>query len=267
MYSRIYAIVILFVVLLSACKEEPNDPIEPIDPCKNAKPVTANFDIFEESYWSKGFLIYTDTIIAGNIAHFKASEKYDSYTWQVGTDTSKYHTMEFTLKFDKPYKNVPVKLIVRKKPNLDCYPDDDGIDTLIKYINVVSVVDIPIYGDYYGCEQDNPQDSYTINIGRKYAIDYHDSMPYINNLSYCIDTIPYGNHGEWWPNVEVILYYRGIVFNSYDWAGNGCLVPKGRAELQKDMKTIIIDYSTIKDIYSPKIRISRKFIGKKIYDK
>jgi hypothetical protein len=126
-------ILILFSFLIGAlfmyqCKEKVELP-SPTDPCLALEPVTANFLIKEAVGDS---LVETDRVLMFNSVQFEAIGAYDSYEWQVGTDERTFTDKKFSLRFmdDATGSTVPVRLIVKGKPNSTCFPSDNGIDTI-----------------------------------------------------------------------------------------------------------------------------------------
>ena len=129
---------ILFIsfLLLAGCK----GCDEKVDPCKGKKPVTASFktreSVLNEEDWKGIFLdIPCDTLRENG--EFTADEAdATSYTWKVGAGV--YEGKKLSLNFGNvaPGTIVPVKLIVRKPPNTNCFPSDDGVDSITKNITI-----------------------------------------------------------------------------------------------------------------------------------
>ncbi|MFY7787231.1 MAG: hypothetical protein ACOVQA_05095, partial [Thermoflexibacteraceae bacterium] len=123
----------LFACLFSCSKDEPQP-----NPCTGASPFKATFDILEEV---GDTLIATDTAVTNNRVFFKAPKDYDSYTWYVDNEKiDNFYTQkdptQFFLGFMYPAKDVKITLVAKKKPNLTCFPKDDGVDTVTKYLQV-----------------------------------------------------------------------------------------------------------------------------------
>jgi hypothetical protein len=125
---------------LVACSEK--DP----NPCAGTMPFKATFDILEEV---GDTLIATDTAVAKKRVFFKAPKGYDSYAWYV--DDLKMDNFylqrdptQFFLGFMYPAKDVKITLVAKKRPNLACFPNDDGIDSITKYLQVKTILESPI---------------------------------------------------------------------------------------------------------------------------
>jgi hypothetical protein len=107
-----------------------------------------------------------DTIAAhrNSTIFFTAEDSLAEYEWTVGKDPRIYRERSFSLNFDRAYGNVPVRLIVRKTPNKSCFPYDNGVDTLVKNLNVVPLEQAPIVGEYEGYNLSDPSRRFTISI-------------------------------------------------------------------------------------------------------
>lgn len=124
------------LLLLAGCK----GCDDKVDPCKNLKPISASFKTRENvavsDYMKNYFLdIPCDTLIENGA--FTADElDATSYTWKVGVGV--YHGKQLSLSFGNvtPGTLIPVKLIVHKTPNKNCFPNDDGIDSVTKNIRI-----------------------------------------------------------------------------------------------------------------------------------
>lgn len=112
--------------------------------CDCAKEVTADF-LMEEmstpinwSYTKKHS--DTDTMYASKNVHFCALEPDAEYTWIIGAET--IHEREFYRYFDESLvgQTLTMMLIVNKTPNLICLPNDNGIDTVVRYLTIVDEI-------------------------------------------------------------------------------------------------------------------------------
>jgi hypothetical protein len=174
----------VLVFILNSCGKEPVE-----NPCEcGQKPVSANFTIMEK-YYVDQFLndVYTpydtDTVFS-NYVQFKALEDDAIYTWQIGIETLDTKDVERS-GFPKG-QLIPITLIVEKIPDNDCFPDDDGRDTLTRYLyRMESNCESLIHGQFHGALASNPQDTFTIDIDNcaPYPINLSSSYyPYFNNL-------------------------------------------------------------------------------------
>ena len=258
----IFSVMSLF--FLYGCPDKSTNP--PLDPCFGAKPTTAQFTIYErKSNDISGFQIQSDTIMVYNKAYFQAIDPTaDTYNWVIGTDTTVYKTPSFTLIFPEVSGPIPVRLIVTKKPILQCFPNDKGIDTIIKYINICPMTSAAINGFYYGCNLENTKDSFVVNIGCKWSKD-------ILSYEYFIDNLDKGCKGDsnihldnWNPNVEAFPLYKGITFDMGSVIDQGCNNIKGNAILENGLDNIRITYNEFKTPIDYKTRVSKVFTGRRI---
>ncbi|MFZ5971553.1 MAG: hypothetical protein ACOYXA_08160 [Bacteroidota bacterium] len=139
-----------------------NDP----DPCMRKKMVGGSFTMGERitNYGGVDTLIVSDTVITENFVVFKADSDYVSYEWKIGDDPRTFDTKEVTLRFMQPETTVPIRLIAKWAPDKQCFPEDDGVDTVYRYLTVVDKKLNPIFGKYRGALVSNPQNVYTIEI-------------------------------------------------------------------------------------------------------
>lgn len=150
------------LLLMAGCKEEPpcNDPTNPecanYDPCYGKKPVTADFEMSPGWRFVPPDYIGTwhpDVAFGRGLIGFKAVG-YDEedtsvkYTWLLGAEV--IHEYYFERDFaDTKEKEIPVTLIVERKPDLACFPEDDGKDTLTRMIKLLdSPCEALINGDF-----------------------------------------------------------------------------------------------------------------------
>ncbi len=157
--TRWLLISFLGLIFLNNCKEKP----EPIDPCKDKTATNADFIIEQQvgERWFEG-----DTVISSqfNKVRFTAKHDADSYLWKIGSET--ITTKSFIRTLFPENSSVSIKLIVSQEPSTQCFPNDDGKDTVEKKLlvwhniygsNPARTPDditlspyIPLYGTYYG---------------------------------------------------------------------------------------------------------------------
>jgi hypothetical protein len=120
-----------FHLFLGCCKDE--------DPCSFEKEVNANFKAYtvaNYAEWMRKYLKEKDWYYqnANMGAEFvlDSTIKWDSLEWHIGRDVIYNQARVFRNSFPDNI-DIPITLIVKRKPNLICFPNDDGIDTLTKY--------------------------------------------------------------------------------------------------------------------------------------
>ncbi|MCU0328681.1 MAG: hypothetical protein MUE53_06790, partial [Chitinophagales bacterium] len=124
---KIIVVSLLLSVIYLGCGKE--------DPCANAKEVKANFRSDEKMFVGSSLypyiIPYDYTLLMGSPAFaIDSSVEWDSLEWRIGGETI-YNEPSFR-RFSVPSGDLPVTLIVKKKPNTKCFPKDDGRDTITK---------------------------------------------------------------------------------------------------------------------------------------
>jgi hypothetical protein len=124
--------------------------------------------------------------------HFSADIKNAiSYEWQVGSNSIIQTTKDFGLYFSDTIGTIPVRLIVHAKPNKICFPEDDGVDTLVKYLTIRNVIPDPLTGKYYGYNTNDPTHMFTIEMDTTRIAD--PTSPYGYYVGLGIKNLPDGN--------------------------------------------------------------------------
>ncbi len=135
---------------LQHCKDEPlcNDPSNPqcpnYNPCYGKKSVTADFEM------SQMFAVVTpdyldkfnpDIAFERDRIGFRpiGLDTATKYTWLLGSEiiTEPSFERNFANTQQTGENNIQITLIIEKKPNLICFPNDDGRDTITKHIRFV----------------------------------------------------------------------------------------------------------------------------------
>lgn len=267
---------LLTMFLIPAC----GDDEMPADPCDGKAPFRANFEI-GEVIGDTPFV--TDTVVRSYVT-FSAEVGYGSYRWFIGTDTTARTQREFTLRFDDAFigQHFTVTLVATKPFYDNCFPEDDGIDTLSKtfYLACSELWDVcvngypdfalgfPYEGKYEGYLSDAPDHRFTVQIVN-FGIDpipNDDIFWYylrIYNLpegcggpapGYCggLEVDPsYGTYDVQWG-------YRGFHASGFNWGSECCTSVKLWGRLApSDPDQIIIDM-LIKD------GAKKQFIGSRV---
>lgn len=215
----------LFLFISSCECDDPTDPdCDNYDPCYESEPVKASFTIKEVVPPYGGFVYEayepydTDTIRIRTVV-FEAPEGMDEYTWLIGSEVLHDRVVERG-GFPRG-ETIPITLIVRKTPQFMCFPDDDGIDTLVRYMYVmVNSCNSLIHGRFHGALTHNPQDTFTM--------EYHGCPPYTVG-----DTLfPYPRFENLFRNCGIVRTPSGLKGYKHAtfWAGdNGtfCDIPYG----------------------------------------
>ena len=135
------------------------------DPCDCASEVSADFEIREalnNGAPSINMYTVTDDILANKTAYFKAKLDDAEYTWYIGADveteqeTSKYFSDQWA------GSTIPITLVVEKEPNTNCFPNDDGYDSITKNMRVHDQCDTNIMEGTFRVAEKNSTDSFDI---------------------------------------------------------------------------------------------------------
>ena len=151
MKNIIYTLFLVCAVLVS-CKKEQPEMHTMHQGCDCAHEVSADFVMEELTTPNPNFVQYTstDTIYADKNVRFRALENDAEYTWIIGSEV--IHEQEVTRYFGTDLSGdvIPIQLIVKKKANTICFPNDDGVDTVTKYLVVgPEFDDYGFYNDPY----------------------------------------------------------------------------------------------------------------------
>lgn len=147
---------LIYILLATAIIWQLQGCDDDVNPCEGEEPVTARFEIMEKlghftqhsEFYDKDSLFVTDdTLKTFQTVYFVAEEK-DGYTyeWKVGFDDRIFEGASFTLKFSEVQNNIPIRLIVRGEPNSSCFTEDNGIDTVYRYLTIVERFSRVSYG-------------------------------------------------------------------------------------------------------------------------
>ena len=178
----VYLCVLILIGLVS-CNKDCNDPGNPdcpnYDPCCGLSPVNAGFTISElrtidhdsiVAYGLDTLRIETDTVIDPGFVVFEANYKgATEYKWQIGDEANPRYGKKIGILFNSqsdPDFNltIDIKLTIKDDPNLACFPDDNGIDSLIKPLTIVPRNQAAIFGEWEGSSTEFPDETYTITL-------------------------------------------------------------------------------------------------------
>lgn len=159
-----FYIFFIFVFFVS-CKKDPCLITEP-DPCLNEQVVNANFDVYEAHYLDfngEGLIIKSDTVMTKNHIILIANEQNaDIYTWIINGNI--FNGRKISYQANDSSKVDTVTLIVNKTPS-NCFPNDDGIDTITKHIVTIPWSQWSFNGEYLGhLSHESSLDTFRIKI-------------------------------------------------------------------------------------------------------
>ncbi len=153
----------LVVLTLHHCKDESPEP------CKDAKEVSADFTINElvTSYsasWMRDTSFETDSVYSTSSVKFIPKQSnLEYYEWRIGTEIINEKNI---IRREFPEnKWITITLIVKSKPNTDCFPKDDGRDTVTKkFFSCGNIGLAPKWGYWFGIFDNDPRDTGTVEL-------------------------------------------------------------------------------------------------------
>ena len=242
---------ILFVCLIvlscSRCKEDCDDSTDPAcpnyvdsevaDSCEGHQPVTANFVMSERLHEWNG----VDTLVPfwthctpNDPIVLTALEVGANYLWTIGANT--YYTKECSFEIGEEFagQTLNFTLVVEKDPDLECFPNDNGLDTLTRTVYINDICSPSIIGEFYGSLENAPLDSFPIQFYFEDQIDCE--TLYISGL------VPGDTDLS---TVDTYRYTDNLIyFFSYHQPSHA---PHGIAFLDSSNQTITVNYSAIVD--------------------
>lgn len=172
------------------CNDPTNSNCPNYNPCLVDKPTTADFHIYEElgSLFMENLWVNydTDTCITEWV-RFVAQEKNAlSYTWYVGTEIEPRTGQSVLINFVDSRTPKRIRLIVRKAPNLRCFPNDDGVDTvdrMLYFVNRYDSLNIPWIGTFKGISTKDPNKEIEVRIGYFFRGSYYTTFTGFNDCT------------------------------------------------------------------------------------
>jgi hypothetical protein len=221
--------VLVLLLLGSLCCEKNDNELpcveDPVitNPCHFEKEVSADFFLTEEITLK----VETEKTRQGNIFLFAREKNALKYTWTIEGET---FTAGDSLYWDARFWNsgdgLDVQLVVEKAPNLICYPDDDGVDTVKKYFEFVNRCEVAIVGSYRGVWE-NTTDSFDV------AFDVYNYTGHPEDECYYFSVDNMDKKGGYCFGVDAWVQNR--YFRIYDCC-SPCSSPNGVASYTQDGK-------------------------------
>lgn len=197
------------------CQDPRNPDCENYNPCIDAKATSAAFTIKEATIQHiispnlTDFLMDTDTCYMSSVFFEATQQDADSFIWQVGSEMEPRYGKQVNVVFPDNLRGTTftIRLIVKRKPNTSCFPNDDGIDTVTRQFYFVRFNEpLSWEGTYYGSDDDKPDSMYTIVLGHSYdAVEEEDIIKAFGIPRGCTDTV------SEWISTRTITY-RNIGF-------------------------------------------------------
>lgn len=255
-----FSLLLTSLILFTAC--DCDDPTNPecsnYAPCWNInEPVTASFTM-EERYWyatavKELFVQYdTDTAVI-DAMEFKAPEGFDKYTWIIGAETL-HERVVYRSDFPRG-QSIPITLIVEKEPSLICFPNDDGVDTLTRYLYLTpnGGCGTLVRGKFEGYFEHEPNTKRTVEFKMCEDRPRLGKTLFAYGLTDDCDSVGID---------ELIFRHKEINFWGGGWSGN-CGNPFGSAKIAEDDNNLLTIEYVYYD-YHPLAGETRKFEGRRI---
>jgi hypothetical protein len=246
---------LLVLLGLAACETE-----KAPDPCAALKPVSADFTTSVDG-------MEMDTFRLPATITFKAKDSTaQSYAWSFPDGTNTSDKNKFFLTFHNEVGKVDVQLILRNKPQTDCFPKDDGIDTVQKsmfFIHPYEREKLPYIGVFVGSDDTNPNHKFEVII-KLFPLTAPEPEPQqYYRLGMRIFNIPEGCGQGDTTMFSYSPYVRGnykvFTFDNSGDITNGCASVYGKGlSINKDK--IVIDYTYL--VWNPAKQKSDVFVRK-----
>jgi hypothetical protein len=245
---------VILLLSLSQCKQDREQP----NPCAERKPTSAAF-VIEESFgrripWKWDYYA-TDTVCQLIIRLSPIDSSASFYEWQIGA--GKYQKRNIEIEFPNSVlgTSIPITLIMKKTPDLACFPQDDGVDTVRKFVHFLPITESLVKGDFVGHYEDKPNEEFTITIDpRRYnPLKETEQLHIYNLLQGCGRFFEYNGYES--------FGFRQLVF--FDNVNLNCRFFGGGINVDKNREDIKIWFYYI-DANDPTASTkTRQFIGKR----
>jgi len=203
--SRISGIVFLMMVLLPAChrcKDASNPECSNYNPCNGQQKTSAHFVIYQQPssgigqyYLSKWTYYDVDSVIPEYVL-FKADiTNAQSYEWHIGAGVYNTDTVSLSFMGVAPGTIIPITLILKRTPNTQCFPGDNGVDTFTRNMVIVPFATTNrLLGNYIGYYTDAPGTTVNFNfyLGQDSGQPPGTLIPYVSSNTFPNNKISYG---------------------------------------------------------------------------
>jgi hypothetical protein len=233
---------LLLGLLLALLGCRPDKKEDPVNPCAG-KTIPKGEIFVTDNSLGKPFIdpsrLFSVETLAFGVAHFSTTIPYESYQWQVGSDPRVFTSKTMTMQFPDNTFNVPVRMIGRRKVDSQCFPNDDGLDTLRTTVSFTQFAQAQVLGTYYGYDTLNPADKFSVEVKVLYGYDSTWDKTFIKNV--VVGKLPFvGKHH----NLDE--GYSPIRLSSSAFVGqNSGPISYLVGYLQKDRRTIYIEFESI----------------------
>jgi len=242
-------VALILAITQLACHTDCDDPTNVdcsnFDPCYGEFRANADFDIMRMTVGDDTVFWFSDptddTIYAffdGVPVYFRSKYGADSVKWKVGLDPRIFTDSIFKLLFPADAGPIKVTQVAYHHSKEGCFPEDDGVDTVthnVYFKKITSLSEHPLCCNYWGALEDNPTDSFEVKIFDP-AIHGGIVLPEV---------------GGYYIKVSSTEFVGDIKHFAHE--------PRLFGKLQPDRKTLVIEYSFLKNGK----RVEKRFVGVK----
>jgi hypothetical protein len=205
------------ILLFISCKKEQPQPNNGLENCSCAHEVSADF-IMGETSWVLNKFFESDTVYLDNNTYFKIYETNAEYRFWILNNLfgvqeheQKFHLNSFD-SFNPNGETFHVTSNVSKNPNQICFPNDNGLDTVSKFLTVIPKTVKPSYCGKFRVISDQQQDSIDITI----------NYDFFQNSGYFVDILNYDGNGL---NVEHEMVFE-LLYRHFEFYREDGVTPK-----------------------------------------
>lgn len=163
---------LLIWLLASGCRcDDPRNPeCRNFDPCLLQTEVSAAFEMNEIITTSGGdrwpLKVSTGKVHIHRTLELVALDSGEvSHQWIIGTDPRVRTEQQELLTFGNYTGMIEITHIVTGPPRLDCFPGDDGRDTVRQWVEVIPFgEDMPYFGTFRGTNLHQPDQPFSIQV-------------------------------------------------------------------------------------------------------
>jgi hypothetical protein len=280
-FKYLFILLAGMALVLNSCKEDcPScqDPTNPdcdnYDPCWNKQPVTGDFEISQQPVtfypdyigdWHPDLKFFRG-LIGFRPVNFIEGDTSVKYTWLLGSEVvhDYYLERDFSDTEQSGENNIRITLIVEKEPDLDCFPLDDGKDTITKYIQLVdNTCEFLTFGDFKVLFEGD-KDSTTVSV-RGWELDFNKQIVDSCNKDNSIQYINFDNEKEgmdtiWNMRFAGLFYSKASFYESKGGEGRFGNLMNGKFAINPDTWECEAEYQVN---YRPLGPVQR-FKGRKI---
>ncbi len=152
------------------CDDPTNPECRNYDPCYELTEVSADFEM-REYIGRSGDIVWDLSVTTGKVLNRNALvltglDSGDvSHQWIIGTDPRVRSGIKEVVTFGGFTGAIEITHIVSGNPRQNCFPDDDGVDTVTKVVEIVSFEEsMPYFGTYEGVNLHQPRHPFSIEI-------------------------------------------------------------------------------------------------------